>query len=297
MPPVGAWRRGERRTRWWDRTRTDAVLARRGALARATQRSQCCALLLWASAGGRSSTYLSLIAQSAATRGFRVRVAAICPGAGGVSSAPYRSAQKLLLAEDPREHLSLAEVLADGDVDVVDVDLPPSSSSSSLLSPDWLAAARTGKHGKAVITSSTLSPSIIAQPTSTMRPCVTLLQQEGAAPWAVLEPWAYKPGVRKVVELLQAGAVGDAGTYVWDVCKKVSIRDGSWEKNGACIVHLLRAVRHLFGEITSASSSATTSENSVTTVVELSHEPCHGNPAPEFGPHDNHIRRQCGQMS
>ena len=77
----------------------------------------------------------------------------------------------------------------------------------------------------------------------------------------------------------QAGAVGDAGTYMWDVCKKVSIRDGSWEKNGACIVHLLRAVRHLFGEIASASSSATTSENSVTTVVELSHEPCHGNPS------------------
>lgn len=155
----------------------------------------------------RVPAYRSLIAQCAITRGFRIQVVAICPDADGASSASYCHARNLLLTEAPREHLSLAEVLADENVDVIDIDVHSFPSNSSFFNPIQFNSARTGKSGKAIITSSLLTPSIIALPVFRTTPYVTLLQQEHAAPWAVLEPWAYKPGINKIIELLNAGII------------------------------------------------------------------------------------------
>jgi hypothetical protein len=200
-------------------------------------------------------------------RGFHIAIAAICPPSDDdddddddddFNSSVCATAKSL---GNPVTS-TVEACLLDPNVDVIDFDVasPNSSTTWSLLA----AVLATSGTTKAIITSSStlLKLKLDADFVSKWTPKSSSTEAhtgEGVSTpplplvlerlVCVIEPFAYKPGLKCVIDILNQGAVGTNFSYSWDLRK--TIEDGSWEKDNVSFVHMVRGLRHLFGEVVS----------------------------------------------
>ena len=163
--------------------------------------------------------YLKLQHSNAATRGFHIAIVAVVS-----QDLSDRNRASKLLQSNPTQYTTLKECLDDPTVDIVDLDM---------LELD-AALAHSFAANKAVL-----------------MPGSTLLQEShllSSISLCVVEPWAYKPGVHKVAKLLDSGIIGTC------VCSYTLTVEQQMLETG---VHLCRATRLLFGEITTVCGADT----------------------------------------
>ncbi|KAK3254971.1 hypothetical protein CYMTET_35832, partial [Cymbomonas tetramitiformis] len=203
-------------------------------------------------------------------RGFHLRLVALC----SLSEESLKAALHVLgpEAEQVRCHTSLDKVLADTEVDVVDLVLPIPEMPAAIE-----AVLEAGKH---VISEKPAAPSAAAscrlwQAYQRLGGAGQLDQGDAPLPvserrraglaWCVQENWSHKPGVARVAALIQEGAVGNPTSYSLVVRRGLPSAQSTWrdqqqdDPHAAWAVdigvHAVRAVRMWFGEVRSAGAS------------------------------------------
>ncbi|KAJ1450430.1 hypothetical protein M885DRAFT_532420 [Pelagophyceae sp. CCMP2097] len=177
--------------------------------------------------------------------GGAVRVAAVC------SRTPTNRARALkklgAAAAGANEHATLADALADVEVDVVVLALPRGAMAQAVM-----AALRSGKH--------VVSEKPGAWSVEEAAACWQAYT-EGEACWCVSENWAAKAGVLRVGHLLDVGAMpADVSKACYAAILRRRAPDArDWRETDCtederCLdvaVHLARALRSWFGEVVS----------------------------------------------
>lgn len=172
--------------------------------------------------------------------GVEVKVVAVC----SLTAASRARAKKKLGMVDVAEYATLAEAVDHSSANVFLLSLPREAAASAIET----CLLRS----KVVISD---KPSAWSREEAEQCWRALLI---GHSQWRVMENWAFKPGVLKVCELLDSGAIGDdvaALTYEM-TCRRRRSPGGGWREECApheqlldVAVHPVRAVRCWFGEV------------------------------------------------
>ena len=196
---------------------------------------------------GITSSYLKLQSSSPTNRGFHIHVTSLCARPKYLKRARkmfdgVSIGQPPLPPAPPRtyQYDTLSELLSD--IDVVDVDVPADELSEVLIQcfaagkPVLSGNVRTDFHNRLPSTFTTTTPTS----SSTVQRHLH----------CVVESWAYKPIVLRIAEMLDAGVVGRCLGYAMDISMSLSA-DGLWEDEAVSGTRFIRALRVMFGDVTS----------------------------------------------
>jgi len=167
--------------------------------------------------------YLKLLNQSVNARGFHIQVICVVSSVEDDRKRAinlFKSQQKLL----PIEYETIEQALKNTNVNVIDLNLLTNFS---------IALEKSIEANKFVVMNH--RPHDITKYTN--------------VPLSVVEPWSYKPSVIKISKMLDGYCIGCCLSYTIEVEMEMEENFINGEENS--IVHIVRVIRILFGEVTS----------------------------------------------
>jgi predicted dehydrogenase/FAD/FMN-containing dehydrogenase len=199
---------------------------------------------------------LQKISKNAKKLGFSVRLEAICS-----RTAESMARCQELVGRPIKQYLDMHALLADPEVDAVDIVLP-----IHLMPMGVEAAIKAGKH---ILSEKPIAPTFDAAKqlmAMHVHACTT-----SPKAWCVLENWGLKPATRCIFDHLQQGTIGKPLSFYFVKHETLSAEiDQSWRgqglfKGGALVdigVHFVRALRVLFGEVTKVTNATKATKQS-----------------------------------
>ena len=158
-----------------------------------------------------------------------------------------------MLPHPPREYETYTALLQGDDIDAVVIALPIH------IQPTVIKLALEA--GKQVISEKPAASS------TTMADTLWQTFNDSGVSWSVLENWSFKPGFRRLSELIKHGTIGEVASYSATLSQSFPAREEQckWRFNaneayegGNCLdvgVHLVRVLRELFGEVVSVQAT------------------------------------------